>query len=37
VQPFAEGPPMKEIAAVLNLSEKTAEFHQAPYHSGIQS
>jgi DNA-binding NarL/FixJ family response regulator len=28
VQLFAEGRPMKEIAAVLNLSEKTVEFHK---------
>jgi DNA-binding NarL/FixJ family response regulator len=28
VQLFAEGRPMKEIAAILNLSEKTVEFHK---------
>jgi DNA-binding NarL/FixJ family response regulator len=28
VQLFAEGRPIKEIAAVLNLSEKTVEFHK---------
>jgi DNA-binding NarL/FixJ family response regulator len=28
VQLFAEGRPLKEIAAVLNLSEKTVEFHK---------
>ena len=28
VQLFAEGRPMKEIATVLNLSEKTVEFHK---------
>jgi DNA-binding NarL/FixJ family response regulator len=28
VQLFAEGHPLKEIAAVLNLSEKTVEFHK---------
>jgi DNA-binding NarL/FixJ family response regulator len=28
VQLFAEGRPMKEIASVLNLSEKTVEFHK---------
>jgi DNA-binding NarL/FixJ family response regulator len=28
VQLFAEGRPMKEIAALLNLSEKTVEFHK---------
>jgi len=28
VQLFAEGRPMKEIAGVLNLSEKTVEFHK---------
>jgi DNA-binding NarL/FixJ family response regulator len=28
LQLFAEGRPMKEIAAVLNLSEKTVEFHK---------
>jgi DNA-binding NarL/FixJ family response regulator len=28
VQLFAEGRSMKEIAAVLNLSEKTVEFHK---------
>jgi DNA-binding NarL/FixJ family response regulator len=28
VQLFGEGRPMKEIAAVLNLSEKTVEFHK---------
>jgi len=28
VQLVAEGRPMKEIAAVLNLSEKTVEFHK---------
>jgi DNA-binding NarL/FixJ family response regulator len=28
VQLFAEGHPMKEIAGVLNLSEKTVEFHK---------
>jgi DNA-binding NarL/FixJ family response regulator len=28
VQLFAEGRPMKKIAAVLNLSEKTVEFHK---------
>jgi DNA-binding NarL/FixJ family response regulator len=28
VQLFAEGRPMKEIAAILNLSEKTIEFHK---------
>ena len=30
VQLCAEGRPMKEIAAILNLSEKTVEFHK--YH-----
>ena len=28
LQLFAEGRPMKEISAVLNLSEKTVEFHK---------
>jgi DNA-binding NarL/FixJ family response regulator len=28
VQLFAEGHPMKEIAWMLNLSEKTVEFHK---------
>jgi len=28
VQLFAEGRPLKEIAAILNLSEKTVEFHK---------
>jgi DNA-binding NarL/FixJ family response regulator len=28
VQLFAEGRPMKEIAAILNLNEKTVEFHK---------
>ena len=28
VQLFAEGRPMKEIAWMLNLSEKTVEFHK---------
>lgn len=28
VQLFAEGRPMKEIATILNLSEKTIEFHK---------
>jgi DNA-binding NarL/FixJ family response regulator len=28
VQLFGEGRPMKEIATVLNLSEKTVEFHK---------
>jgi len=28
VQLFAEGRPMKEIASILNLSEKTVEFHK---------
>jgi DNA-binding NarL/FixJ family response regulator len=28
VQLFAEGRPMKEIAGLLNLSEKTVEFHK---------
>jgi len=28
VQLFAEGRPMKEIAAILNLSERTVEFHK---------
>jgi DNA-binding NarL/FixJ family response regulator len=28
VQLFAEGRPMKEIAAVLDVSEKTVEFHK---------
>jgi DNA-binding NarL/FixJ family response regulator len=28
VQLFGEGHPLKEIAAVLNLSEKTVEFHK---------
>jgi len=28
VQLFAEGRPLKQIAAVLNLSEKTVEFHK---------
>ena len=27
VQSFAEGNPLKQIAAVLNLSKKTVEFH----------
>ena len=36
VQLFAEGRPLKEIAAILNLSEKTVEFHPNPAYQGTQ-
>jgi DNA-binding CsgD family transcriptional regulator len=35
VQLFAEGRPIKEIAAVLNLSEKMAEFHKRHIMEGF--